>query len=323
MQSVRSLCSFVAILAVVSPLLSIQASHAATFYVATSGNDVNPGTAELPFQTIQRGASVLSAGDTLIVRGGTYSESLFYIPSGTSWSAPVTVQAASGETVVLQASSDIVVYIGDNSQYIILNGFILDANHSATFAFATGAASHIRVQNCEMKNALGSGMLVYGHSHEFSNLDVHDNGASGYDHGLYLQSSRTRIESSRFYSHLGYGIHAFGAGGINDNIFDSNLIYGNMSGGLWVGAGVRNTVSNNTIWDNGNGLILQSPGSTVYNNTIYNNYGASGDRGIGIVILGSDSGVEIIGNTVYGNADGAIYGVRDATVRNNFFDRIL
>ena len=106
MQSARSLCPFVAILAVMSMLLSTQASHAATFYVATYGDDANAGTEELPFQTIQRGAWALSAGDTLIVRGGTYLETLFWvIPSGTSWSQPVTVQAAPGETVVLQATA--------------------------------------------------------------------------------------------------------------------------------------------------------------------------------------------------------------------------
>ena len=83
---------------------------------------------------------------------------------------------------------------------------------------------------------------------------------------------------------------------------------------------MRNTVSNNTIWNNGYGLILASPGSTVDNNTIYNNYGTSRDGGIGIVILDSDEGVQITHNTVYGNAGGAIAGVKDATVRDNSFD---
>jgi parallel beta-helix repeat protein len=290
--------------------------------VATDGDNANPGSAESPFQTLQRGARALGAGDTLIVQGGTYDEGLNHVvPSGTSWSQPVTVQAAPGETVVLQAPArtDTLVYFEDNSQYIILDGFILDANHLATWAFIIGAASHIRVENCEMKNARDSGMLVYGHSHEFSNLDVHDNGASGLEHGLYLQGAQTRVESSRFYNHRGYGIHAYGSG-IDDNIFDSNLIYDNTSGGMWVGTGVRNTVSNNTIWDNGYGLILVSPDSTVDNNTIYNNYGTPGDRGIGIVLLGSDEGVEITHNTIYGNAGGAIAGVTSATVRDNSFD---
>jgi parallel beta-helix repeat protein len=216
----------------------------------------------------------------------------------------------------------VVVDIADNSQYIILDGFMLDANHVAGWAFGIGAAAHIRVRNCEMKNARYSGMGVGGHNHEFSNLDVHDNGSSGFHHGLYLAASQTRVESSRFYNHVGYGIQAFG-GGIDDNVFDSNLTYDNTSGGMWVGTGVRNTISNNTSWDNGHGLILGSPGSTVYNNTIYNNYGTSHDKGIGIFILGSDEGVQIIQNTVYGNAGGAIDGVTSATVRDNFFDTVL
>jgi parallel beta-helix repeat protein len=325
MQSARRLCLLIAILAVLSVVWRTQASHAATFYVATYGDNANPGTAELPFQTLQRGAQALSAGDTLIVQGGTYLETLgWVIPSGTSWSQPVTVQAAPGETVVLQATAptdDVVVDIADNRQYIILDGFILDANHVAGWAFGIGDASHIRVQNCEMKNARYMGMAVSGHSHEFSNLDVHDNGSNDHQHGLYLTASQTRVESSRFYNHVGYGIQAFG-GGIDDNIFDSNLAYDNTSGGMWVGTGVRNTVSNNTIWNNGYGLILASPGSIVDNNTIYNNYGNSRDKGIGIVILGFDEGVEITHNTVYGNAGGAIAGVTDATVRDNSFDTV-
>jgi parallel beta-helix repeat protein len=328
MQSARRLCLLIAILAVLTVVWRTQASHAATFYVATSGDNANPGTAELPFQTLQRGAQALSAGDTLIVQGGTYLETLVWvIPSGTSWSQPVTVQVAPGETVVLQANvpTDAVVDFEDNSQYIILDGFILDANNLASFAFGIGNASFIRVMNCEIKNALHSGMSVGGHSHEFSNLDVHDNGSTGYDHGLYLITSQTRVESSRFYNHSGYGIHVYSSAhesGLDDNIFDSNLTYGNTIGGMFVGHGVRNTVSNNTIWNNGNGLWLASPYSTIYNNTIYNNYGTSPDGGIGIYIIFSDWGVEITHNTIYGNAGGAIVGVTDATVRDNSFDTV-
>ena len=300
MQSARRLCLLIAILAVLSIVWRTEASHAATFYVATYGDDADTGTEELPFQTIKRGVWALRAGDTLIVQGGTYQEVLGWglIPSGNSWSQPVTVQAAPGETVVLQPTeqADGVVDIADNSRYIILDGLILDGNHLASFTFSIYAASHIRVQNCEIKNALLSGMLVSGHSHEFSNLDVHDNGASGFDHGLYISSSQTRVESSRFYNHHGYGIHAYGGGNVN-NIFDSNLTYDNATGGMVV-TGEHNIISNNTMRNNGNGLVLASPGSIVRNNTIYDNYGSSRDRGIGIVILGSDEGVEIIHNTI-------------------------
>lgn len=44
------------------------------YYVAKSGHDSNSGTEISPFRTIKQGASSLSAGDTLYVRGGTYRE---------------------------------------------------------------------------------------------------------------------------------------------------------------------------------------------------------------------------------------------------------
>src|SRR5688572_25242822 len=71
-------------------LLLGQISLAATFYVATTGSDSNPGTESQPFRTIKKGVSVLSAGSTLYIKSGTYPESIlsWEIPAiaGTSWS---------------------------------------------------------------------------------------------------------------------------------------------------------------------------------------------------------------------------------------------
>ena len=49
---------------------------------------------------------MLTPGDTLFVRSGTYAESLQgTIPGGTSWSSPVTVVAYPGDTVTIQPTS--------------------------------------------------------------------------------------------------------------------------------------------------------------------------------------------------------------------------
>ena len=62
------------------------------YYVSLTGSDNNPGTLAQPFGTINHGASILTPGDTLYIRAGTYAEQLVdAIPSGTSWTAPVTI----------------------------------------------------------------------------------------------------------------------------------------------------------------------------------------------------------------------------------------
>ena len=46
-------------------------------YVATSGDDTNPGTIEAPFKTIQHAVSAVRPGDIVNIRAGTYRETAF------------------------------------------------------------------------------------------------------------------------------------------------------------------------------------------------------------------------------------------------------
>jgi hypothetical protein len=81
-----------------------RASAAAnTYYVSTSGSDANPGTVASPWATVKKGLTALHAGDTLLVRGGTYDERIQSpsIQSGTA-SAPITVAAYPGERPIVK-----------------------------------------------------------------------------------------------------------------------------------------------------------------------------------------------------------------------------
>jgi hypothetical protein len=96
MKTARYLGLSISILAFISLCMGAKASYAATFYVATTGNDANPGTAAAPFRTLNKGASRLRGGDTLIVKAGTYTEAMLNnIPSGTG-GAPTTIRNAPG-----------------------------------------------------------------------------------------------------------------------------------------------------------------------------------------------------------------------------------
>jgi hypothetical protein len=56
-------------------LLLSSLAQAATYYVATTGSDANPGTQAQPFRTIAKGIAIAAAnGDTILLADGTYNE---------------------------------------------------------------------------------------------------------------------------------------------------------------------------------------------------------------------------------------------------------
>ncbi|MFE7764472.1 right-handed parallel beta-helix repeat-containing protein [Streptomyces sp. NPDC057438] len=83
--------------------LSAPAAHAAgTIYVATDGNDSNAGTLAAPLRTIQRAVDLAQAGDSILVRGGTYAPAanIQLLKSGTA-SQPIRLGNHNGERVVI------------------------------------------------------------------------------------------------------------------------------------------------------------------------------------------------------------------------------
>lgn len=78
-----------------------------TYYVATSGNDNNNGTStSSPFQHIQKCASLAVAGDTCLIEGGTYHETVTPAHSGTS-SAPITFRPYNGQVVTVDGADPV------------------------------------------------------------------------------------------------------------------------------------------------------------------------------------------------------------------------
>ena len=82
--------------------LSLISCHAlaADYFVATNGTDANPGTEAQPLATIQAGVNKLQPGDTLLVRGGTYRETVTFPKSGTP-EKPITLKPFANEKVVI------------------------------------------------------------------------------------------------------------------------------------------------------------------------------------------------------------------------------
>ncbi|MFR5110148.1 MAG: Ig-like domain-containing protein [[Clostridium] leptum] len=76
-----------------------------TYYVATDGSDTNDGSLNAPFKTFQKAAETLQPGDTCIIRGGTYHETL--TPRSGEAESPITYKAYEGEEVIISGANEV------------------------------------------------------------------------------------------------------------------------------------------------------------------------------------------------------------------------
>lgn len=74
------------------------------YYVSPAGSDLNPGTLDQPFATIQKAANVAKEGSTVYIRGGVYNQKVRVTHSGAS-GAPITFQNYQDEKVILDGST--------------------------------------------------------------------------------------------------------------------------------------------------------------------------------------------------------------------------
>jgi hypothetical protein len=117
-------------------LWAAQTVGAQDYYVATTGNNTNPGTLAQPFRTVQKAADVMQPGDTVYIRAGIYREKVTPPRGGTSESARITYRNYPGERPVLMGSERFTTwepYFGngvysltlDNSYFGSYNPYVL------------------------------------------------------------------------------------------------------------------------------------------------------------------------------------------------------
>jgi parallel beta-helix repeat protein len=319
---------------VISSILFLpQLAHAAIYYVATTGNDANSCSAAqniaTPRKTITNGITCMTAGagDTLVIRGGTYSERirddqgtlLNAFPGGTSYANATTIKAYTGETVTLSGQAEAFTFQSSTSKYLIIQGLRLlnqTNNCVGTGSGATGGAHHIRFVNIECANSghMGFSFGPYNVDTFFEVLggSVHDNGVNAHnDHGFYIRSGSNLIDGVTVYNNYAYGIQFYNTDNAvnraNNNIVRNCIFHHNpkitdasSGAGILLGSGDNNTAYNNILYNNKWGIQVgyRCTNCKVFNNTIYNN-------GPGAAIgLGKD-----------GNA------VTNTTIRNNIFWR--
>jgi hypothetical protein len=218
------------------------------YYVSPTGNDANPGTATAPFKTFAKANSLLTAGSTLNIYAGTYTEQLKISKSGTS-SDWITVRPLSGAVVI-------------------------DMRNAATFGLNL-AASYVTVSSLEIKNSGDICVNMVGSNLTVDGLVVHECAS----HGINTNnSSQVKILNSRVYrtvlSNASRSISSGWGSGIKVRVSDNVLIQGNtVYNNYGEGMGTRGTnvtIRANTVYDNFSvNIYTNSENARIERNFVY------------------------------------------------------
>ena len=230
-MNLKNILRVLRILSTSMSFLLFSFAQAATYYVSTSGSDSNAGTLAKPFKTIQRGLDLARAGDTVMVRGGTYAGSVTFRYSGAS-GRPITLQNYNGEKAIidqgysytLKRDSNNVRRVTFNSLagstkpigWIVIDGMeIMRGWDGIKF----NNAYDVIIRGCNIHHNLSQGLVGNGLRITLDRNIVANNSNAkwrGYPsttnqlHGIYLSGTSHKIINNVIHSNLCHGIQAAG-----------------------------------------------------------------------------------------------------------------
>ena len=282
------LLSLIVRTSLVLSLLCLANAHAATFYVASTGKDTNPGTAAAPWVTIQRAANIVNPGDTVVVQPGTYKGAKFS-RSG----LPTAYIRFLGQPGAIVNSPSPLNSNGDNlwirnAHYLILEGFtVTNAPRSGIAVQGEPAApargNIVRRNRCHHNGRWG---IFTGYALSVR-IESNETSYSAAEHGIYVSNSSDNplIRFNRAHHNRACGIQInadpslAGDGIISGAVVSRNIAYENGVGG---GAAIN---------------LASVRSSLISNNLLYNNH-ASGIAG-GTMVRGMPSGLRgIVSSTI-------------------------
>lgn len=281
-----------------------------TYYVSPAGRDAAAGGADAPWQTLQRAADAVSAGDTVLVRAGAYAGFYLKSPHGGAAGAPVTFRAEVGAVINAPSKTGNGVDLNGVS-YVNVQGFRIDGIPGAG-ARVTGG-HHLALVGNRIDQSQGAGVLAS----DTDDLLVQDNIVS-----------RSVTQS---------GVSVTGLS--QRSVVRGNRLSGNYLNGLSVASNPRlgatgaiagDVIEGNTVMDNGagggSGITLAGVQASLVRNNV-----VAGSRVDGISLASAGAGLgstadAVVNNTVVQpvNSRWAIYvgpgSPQDAVVNNILYN---
>ena len=320
-----------------------QLAAAKTLYTGKSGcSSSGPGSSSQPYCTVSQGVKALFAGDTLLVKSGTYAEQVVINTSGAP-GKPITIAAAPGATPVIDASNEsfdeegIITISGRN--HITLRG--LTVKNSPYYCIHISGAKNILVEKVKVDGCYHGGIVFDQGCDGVKALQNDVKGTDTCGQGCGTHEAITFSETTNFVAANNYVHHGIKEGidakdGSSKGLIHDNEVANMGQVGIYLNHATDVKVYRNRVHHTGSSAFQIAVGDLAMNthktdnNEIYQNE-AWGNAYCGIEFWAEGSG-SMANNKIYNNVlhNNGHYGIQlsdDAgqakgnVVRNNIISK--
>ncbi len=180
-----------------------------TYYVSPAGSDSSPGTEAQPWATVQKAANTLNAGDTVLIRNGTYPELVNITRSGAE-GQPITFANYPGEEPVIDAnglSGASGIFVLQNCSHVEILGLrIFNATALHMSGIWTWNVNGLRIEDCYIYNTASSGIKVnYSYNVVITGSEIEKACDMGGEEDISIKLHSDGVVVS--YNHIHHGMH--------------------------------------------------------------------------------------------------------------------
>lgn len=274
-----------------------------------------PSRAILPTATVSAGGSIQAslnaarAVDVIVVKAGTYNESLTLKTSGTA-SLPITIKCETPLGCTVNSGTSISLATGGAIDYYIIDGFKFTSTSSElyTLDFGAGIAQPELTINAGNDHFIIRNSYIEGTVRFFGAYNLVENNEFG-GNDYFMNAITDKWVSS------------------HDNIYRNNKIHNYKVRGIWTMQRTNNIlIEGNTIYNGQNGIDCDGAanletrcvvrGNTVYGMTTGQGYGILFENCFdciaeGNVIHDTNEGIQVINYGIGYTNDGIEYRTKD------------
>ncbi len=252
-----------------------------TYYISTAGSDFFPGTLDSTWANLSYAITVASAGDTILLRGGTYETNEVWIQGGYGMGGEeghyLTIKNFPGEKVSIGGIRRVII----QADYVRIEGlhFRLPYNLSAAgegLQIVNNTFEGIQPEVAAIEFTSNNGLIE-------GNKIIISGGGTSVDHGIYVGAGANYIIRNNFISGTaGYSLHLYSklSAGYENILIEQNVLTNSrLRSGMIIapdfGIEAKEIVIRQNIFSNNiqHGLWLRysTQNVEIYNNTFFGN----------------------------------------------------